>query len=292
MASAGAQAALRGYRLQALYTLHRVLSATEGRSFQLEGREDLEELDVSGAVVQFVQVKAYEGRDLTLSLLDPGKVDSFFRRVLARHSSRPGASELLVSFGPIGPQMLRAWAEDGDERRVVIRSLKSVGYSETEARTLLSVLRFQVADSEQIQAKVFELLRQRLTGIDPDTSFDLLHAWLFVASEAKQRVTLANLRDKMIAIGRFSQERAAYHAEWFRAVVPLVEVAEQSSLPQLQAEFYAGVSARYEHIAANLDVPRPAPLKAIDDAFALSPPRHRARRLRAGKDCSRLSLLA
>jgi hypothetical protein len=57
----GGPAALKGYRLQALYCLARILGDSSDDLFQyrLEGVEDLEIRDSAGQAVEFVQVKAY-----------------------------------------------------------------------------------------------------------------------------------------------------------------------------------------------------------------------------------------
>jgi len=56
----GSQGALRGYRLQHLYALYRLLCTTtsEPLSFQLEGTEDMEVYDPAGTLLEAIQVKA------------------------------------------------------------------------------------------------------------------------------------------------------------------------------------------------------------------------------------------
>ncbi|NJO48450.1 MAG: hypothetical protein HC840_02010 [Leptolyngbyaceae cyanobacterium RM2_2_4] len=70
--------AYRGYRLQALYTLSRILEphTTSNLVFQPEGAEDLAVFDETNRLIEIVQVKAYS-KNLTLSSLSPQKIDSF-----------------------------------------------------------------------------------------------------------------------------------------------------------------------------------------------------------------------
>ena len=90
MVSAGAKAALQGYRLQALYILSRILSSGDPQDFvfQPEGVEDLAIFAISGELIEVIQVKAY-GDNLTLSRFEPEKEFSFFRRVLGLAKKHP-----------------------------------------------------------------------------------------------------------------------------------------------------------------------------------------------------------
>jgi hypothetical protein len=78
----GAPAAYRGYRLQALYTLRRILTPAVGQSlvFQPEGLEDLAIRDTDGHLIEVIQVKSHD--NLVLSDLFPAKPDSFFHRAV------------------------------------------------------------------------------------------------------------------------------------------------------------------------------------------------------------------
>ncbi len=75
MSDSGAKAALKGYRLQALYTLFVILKESgNGIIFQPEGKEDLAILK-DNVLVQTIQVKAYKD-SLQLSSFSPDKKDS------------------------------------------------------------------------------------------------------------------------------------------------------------------------------------------------------------------------
>jgi hypothetical protein len=202
MASGGAQAALKGYRLQALYTLFRILESDESFVFQLEGREDIDVLTAQGALVEIVQVKAYD-TNLTLSALDPKKPQCFFRRALARRALYSGVRERLVSFGPFGPDMLQAWSTDGPERQQALSQLEEVGYTLTEASHLIEAVILDPASANELQETVCRRLSESLTGCDPQAAYELLFAWLFRAAEAKERITRRDLINRIAAVGKF-----------------------------------------------------------------------------------------
>ena len=101
----GATSAYRGYRLQALYTLARILEPGDSaRSvFQPEGKEDLAVWDANGSLREVIQVKSYP--NLTLSHLSSDGSTSFLHRA-ADLLKQPHVPEIkLVSFGNIGPSI-------------------------------------------------------------------------------------------------------------------------------------------------------------------------------------------
>jgi hypothetical protein len=266
MAEPGAQAALRGYRLQALYTLYRLLQpADAAKSFHLEGHEDLDILDEEGRVLEVIQLKAY-ATALSLSHLKPKKADSFFKRVLSRRSAFPDARECIVSFGPYGAEMQAAWAGEPAHRAHALELFESWGYTAAQAQELLKTVRLGTADEAALESAIFAILKETFTGCDPGSAFDLLHAWLFQAAEERATLTRSQLQERLLAVGRFLKERDAHQAEWFTAVRPL-EDSLASHEEELREDFYQGVSARFEHVVAGVDVVRPERLAVLKAAF-------------------------
>ena len=111
--------AYRGYRLQTLYTLARILlHESTDLVFQPEGAEDLAIWDINNCLLEAIQAKAYSA-NLTLSLLSPEKTDSFLYRASNSLNAYPGIRITLVSFGDVGIELLQATQEDGRERQRV-----------------------------------------------------------------------------------------------------------------------------------------------------------------------------
>lgn len=257
---AGAQAALRGYRLQALYTLYRLLKAAPGLVFRLEGHEDLDVYDAEGRLQEVIQVKAY-GVPLTLAPLQ-----GFFQRAADRWES-PEGREVVVSFGDYGEQLRRLAANDREAQVAVAAQLQAWAIAPGAAQHLAQHVQLLQVDEAELERAVWDRLSQDLTGTDPEAAFDLLHTWLFQLAERHGAVRAGDLRDRLQAIGRFLAERSAHHAEWFTTIVPLMAARRPPDEAGLRGEFYLGVSARYAHILSGADVPRPAPLEQIDQAF-------------------------
>lgn len=260
--------AYRGYRLQALYTLSRVLEPSLDLVFQPEGAEDLAILDVNDSFVEVIQVKAYS-RNLTLSSLSPKKIDSFFYRVNDLLKQFPGLTISIVSFGEISSEMRRATQAVGKERREVAQSLSRYGFlSATEAERLLAQLQLISVQETELKEEVFASLRNFCTGVDPVPAFEMLNFWLYNCAENKRKITQQDIVQRINDVGRFLAERAAHHSEWFISIVPIEDSEiETQEKEQLSNEFYRGISTRYEHILADVDKPRPNKLEEISQKF-------------------------
>ena len=100
----------RGFRLQALYILHRILLSTgEELIFQPEGNEDLDVFDANEELIEVIQVKSYES--LVLSDLS-SKTTDFFNRVTSLFEANDLHKATVINFGLIGPEMEAAWSSD------------------------------------------------------------------------------------------------------------------------------------------------------------------------------------
>ena len=114
-------------------------------------------------------------------------------------------------------------------------------------------------------------LREIFTGIDPNNAFDNLSYWLYDCSEKKSSITKKDAINKIQNIGKFVNERAAHHEEWFRSINPIDDrEINKDELERLRKEFYQGISAKYTHILADTDVIRPNKIKEIDTKFGES----------------------
>lgn len=266
MSESGAKAALKGYRLQALYTLFVILKESEeGIIFQPEGKEDLAILK-DNTLVKTIQVKAYKD-SLQLSSFSPDKKESFFHRAV--NLIKNGCTEIkVVSFGEVGPELLEAWEKDSDSRKSIFSKLKKIGFSNEDCNLLISNLKWVKVDEAFIENEVFEFLQKTLAGGDPENAFNLLVAWLYRASEDRSLISFSLLKNRLTSVGKYFAEREAHHKEWFNSIVPYEETyISFEEKKALQKEFFRGVACRYKHILANLDVPRKRFLEKIDNEF-------------------------
>ncbi len=262
--------AYRGYRLQTLYILGRILESDDRSDlvFHPEGAEDFSIWERGVRLIEAVQVKAYSA-NLTLSSLSPNKESSFLDRVSKLLSTDKSVQVKLASFGSVGPELEKAIGENGKDRQAVAEKLSSYGFlSIQESRELLHHLQLVPISEAEIKENVFTTLRGLATGIDPQPAFEMLSFWLYICAEKRQKITRNDLIQRLNDVGRFIAERDAYHSEWFRSIVPIENSAiEVQSRERLLDEFYRGISARYEHILAEVDKPRQEKLSEIHRGF-------------------------
>ncbi|HKO98121.1 MAG TPA: hypothetical protein VJU86_14080 [Pyrinomonadaceae bacterium] len=268
--SSDATPAYRGYRLQALYTLDRILSQKNGLLiFQPEGIEDLAIFDDEDRLLEVVQVKQRTS-NLTLSSFKPEKPNSFFYRVSSELDKDPRVRVTIVAFGTVGPEINNAINNNGSDRTSVAKKIASYGFlTESKAADVLERATLVFAAEDVLMAAVHKALLESLAGVDATAAFELLTHWLYICAEKRTQISRTDVIDRINKVGEFVAARAAHQLEWFTSVIPLTDnlsdVAEFRQ--QLADEFYQGISARYEHILAGLDVVRAEKLAAISVAF-------------------------
>ena len=209
-----ASAAYRGYRLQALYSLSRILSANNGADFvyHLEGVEDLDVENNDGNPIEMIQVKSYG--NLTLSDLSPQNSASFFRRALTFIQSSDPPKVKLVNFGSFGEEMWLAWKAPGDHRDKVISKMEVWGFQKEEIQAIISQVELVELEENIVYGSVISHIKAFGTGADPDNAFDLLQYWIYLQSENRARIRFSNLIEKINNVGRFLIERTNYLQEW------------------------------------------------------------------------------
>lgn len=262
----GAISSYRGYRLQALYALSRLLSSPS-HVMHPECIEDLSIL-ADGRLLEAVQVKALES-PLALSDLDPGSPGSFFKSAAARSAIGSTETLTIATFGPLGKE-LSAFASGDEGTRLSVQSkLVGFGIAADAVDRILPRLRFEVVDEATLRRQLTTQLRETVGGIDPEVAFDLLTLWLYLRSEERAQLSAADVRDRLLAIGEFLADRVAHHAEWFTSIVPIADPETSPPDPgELAEEFYRGVAVRYEHVVAGLAVDRPTRIAEIEESFA------------------------
>ena len=261
-------ATYRGYRRQALYSLHRLLARGLGAEdvVQPEGKEDLAVFGSSGSLVEVVQVKDHSD-PLTFSSFR----DVFYSRVV-EHARRDSAIPITIAhFGELGGDFADIRDGDASASKRLSRYMVEHGIGKADADRASTAFRFEHVDQDSLEGDVLHALSSCAAGIDGSASLDLLMYWVTVAAERRTKLTREATITKLSDIGRFLAGRAAFHSEWHTSIVPLDGEAEAGKTRQeLAEEFYRGTGARYAHIAQGLDVPREGLLRSISRAFTTS----------------------
>lgn len=257
----------RGFRLQALYILHKILTSPEKYVFQPEGAEDLAVYDTRHNLIEAIQVKSGDS-NLVLSNFK----NSFFERSIERQISNPGVKLSIIKFGPIGHELQSACNSNGDERRQVITKLfedKSITSRKEELEHLFASIHAESVVETKIVDEIVNRLKDSLVGIDPNKALDLLNLWIYIASETQQKIDQSMLHEKIINIGNFLAARKAYHDQWFMIIQPLIdEISDGIDSVVLEDGYYQGEAASFSHIQANFDVIRPKKLEEIHRLFS------------------------
>lgn len=258
----GGPAAIRGFRLQALYALN-ILLTQKHVKLNLEGHEDLDELDDADAPTNFVQVKALSA-NLNWSSLG----ERYIRALEFRAKNEIGDSETVVSFGPVSQELADGLADDGPSRsKLVAKMCKLLKCRKGLAKKALSRLTITRVNPEEIYQEVLQSIRSSPMVSDPRVTVDLLLSWILRLSESRATVSYEDLLARASTISRYCSEIEAHRNHWFTRILPLDCTTGSPSLVRLREEYSAGVAARFEHIVQELDVVRERHLQAIHTSF-------------------------
>lgn len=257
-----AKATFRGFRGQTLYILSRVINDTEKCSYRPEGREDLD-IYSKNELRELIQVKFYSN-DLTLSDLKPEKESSFLRRSLNSFKDGLNLKISLVSFGPIGPELKNAFRIDGNDMTKIKSKLKGKGYTDDEIRLIFNNIQILKVDEDELKKEITDHLKKSHVGLDPDNGFNLLMNWIYQLSEKAEVIDKLDLVNRLDNVAAFLSERHTFLKEYGNSVKTIEPTEKTKSFEDLEEEFYKGISARYEHILADLDVERPDKLYEIE----------------------------
>ncbi|MDP2834808.1 MAG: hypothetical protein Q8Q28_16220 [Pseudomonadota bacterium] len=144
--------ALRGFRLQILYTLSRLIEAPGALQAVLYWPEKVEDLaihDEAGRLREAIQVKAYSA-PLTLNDLEPKSRQGLLRRVVDTLRCNPGVQVRLVSFGPVGEELTQAWGGDEVARERVHGKLLKAGFLSEDIHRLYTDFKFEKVEEDRV----------------------------------------------------------------------------------------------------------------------------------------------
>jgi hypothetical protein len=262
--------ALRGFRLQILYTLARLIEPNTAIRATLwpEGIEDLAVLDDQGVPREAIQIKAHTA-SLTLSDLVSKSGKGLLQRAAAIARDHPECEIRLASFGPFGQELTDAWSGSPVARGRLVHKLEDAGLSQSDADLLLARLTLERVDEGDQSAKI-----ERFLGTIPTLAGQSSHAaailcqWLYCAAELRERITQSDLIARLSDVGRYLHARAGYWRDWFSVIDPLDQDMDvESQRDRLSDQFQQSINAHYEHILAGCDVPRRRWLDRISTGF-------------------------
>lgn len=253
--------AYRGYRLQALYILSRILECENDSEFQPEGMEDLS-IFIGDKILEIVQVKAYS------EPLKFSDLKNFFSRMKNYIQEYPSTKVIIASYGPIGTELTGAVATTERNKQKIIEKMKGLGIEENIANKIIDNLEFHPIIEDDLNKKIKISINYSIAGINNQRSIEMLYWWVYICSENKTIITKQTIISKLNQIGEFLSQRESYHKEWFKTIRPIEDQnIDPAKIEKMQEQYYNGFSAKYYHIQSNFDIVRIDKLKTIHRAF-------------------------
>ncbi|AWM13258.1 hypothetical protein DI487_04855 [Flavobacterium sediminis] len=253
--------ALKGYRTQFLYSLYRILSNhNEEYIFKVEGKyEDLDILDSSYKYIETIQIK---NKGETLSFSDMfSKKDSFFKRAEELVLQDPDVIVKIVSFNKI--------SDDLTDKEKLNKKLQKKGFKKINIdKTLTSYCSPEIVDEETLVNKIISIIKSYNIFTNPEIALELLLFWIYKSGENQKEIRTKNLFEDLNKIGKFLSEQSSFNNQFGNSIIPLsIKSLKNEDTNLLHKGFYYGVSAKFEHILANLDVVRNEKLEIINSSL-------------------------
>ena len=255
--------ALKGYRTQFLYSLHYILSTLSNDFiYRLEGKEDLDILDINGQLLYAIQLKNL-GKPITLSDILSDSKTSFIKRFLDNYRE---ATPILVSYGKISEELKNWSSHKGSISEKEKPALKKYKIVLEDWKIVKDKTQFLEINEELIASEVEQLLKDTFTNIDPIPTIGYLLYWLQFIAEKQQPITKKDFYGKVQDFAKYLSERIAIHNQYGIVLKPLHKIStDEVNYQQLEKEFYNATLTKYEHILLGLDVNRQKHLEKIDE---------------------------
>lgn len=156
------QSTLHGYRVQFLYTLHRMmLSENLQEVFVPEGKEDLD-VYVDGVLKECIQVKCHAGTLTYRDLYSTGRKTSLYGRAVGSLSEPPDVKIRIVSVnGKISDELT-----DKAKLKRELKGDAELKLKEHEAKKLANIIDAAVFDEQEMLSAISSELKSRFTEID------------------------------------------------------------------------------------------------------------------------------
>lgn len=252
---------LRGFRTQFLYTLFRVV--TDNQPEYVYVPEGLEDLDIKQGdkVLEVIQVKNLKSALSYGNLQSPGKQTSFFVRGEAILAENPTAILKVTSFGPIGSQLT-------DDIKLKKALRKDSKVSNQSIHSLASSFLCEDVNEDDLYDTILNILKSDFPAFNGEWEIRYLLQWIYELAEKQETVTLEQLHNQLLSLREVEARQASSQAQLGIRVKRLFK--DQSAdvvVSSLKDEYLEGVSARPDHIQAEVDIRRQKWLNQIDQAF-------------------------
>lgn len=263
----GAINALKGYRVQFLYSLLRVLTYNEFKVvFRPEGEyEDLDVYNDKGEIIEIIQVKDLTEK-LTLSnILSLANTNNFIIRALKIYKENRTPKIKLVSFGEVNDDIknlgLKIFTPKFKDR------LAKLHLNKIDIQILEDNFEYEIVNEQKIEDEIKQNIEKWNSFVNIEITYNLLIYWIYYAAEKQNNITPTIFKDQFDKICKFQSERISFSRTYNTLIRPINNEIDNEDLARLEIDFYQGISATYKHILAGVDVPRIQKLTEISNAF-------------------------
>jgi len=262
----GAISALRGYKVQFLYSLNRILSYKDSESeFHPEGQfEDLDIYNQNKEVSEIIQVKGYS-KTITLSNILSNKENTFIRRALKAYRENKNPKIKLISFGEVNEDIRNLGKKDYSQN--LVKKLKSLHLNANDIKILQDNFELEIVNEHAIKKEIVSNIEKWNSFVDIRITFDLLLFWIYYAAEKQTFITPKVFKEQFDKICKFQRERISFNKTFNSLIQPLDNDVSIEDTEHLKSDFYQGISATFKHILADVDVVRVDKLNLIKEKF-------------------------
>ncbi len=266
----GAISALKGYRVQFLYTLYRILSYKESESeFHPEGKfEDLDVYNSENEVAEVVQIKNL-GKVLTLSdIVSSKKENSFLKRAIKAYNEGNSPIVKLVSFGEVNDDVKNL--SNSSYSKGLIKKLTNQGLRQKDIEILQGNFEYEIVNEQNIKSEIELSIEKWGLFADIEITLDLLIYWIYYSAEKQNTILPIDFKNQFDKICKFQKDRVSFNKTFNSLIYPLDNNIGNEDTEHLKLDFYQGISATYKHVLADVDVVRKDKVELIQERFKKS----------------------
>ncbi len=272
LADRGGNSAWKGFSSQTIYIASRLIHEKDKtKNYFPESIEDLKIVDSKHMTIELIQVKNLS-HDLSLSDFEPKKEGSFLKRALNVQQENRDLVVRLISYGNIGPELLR-WSMQKTETLFqdnITTKLGSYGYCQADIDWLRKNILIEKQDERKLESQIFSELDKNIeTAISPGIVFDVLISYVSRLSRHHMSTSIIVWQEKIRTVSLSLASISGWKNQFGKTILPLSEYCDfdVNEIESQRDAYKNGVSALPQHIMNNFDIVRPYWLDSLKASF-------------------------
>ena len=263
----GADSAWTGFQRQTAYISWRIAMDAEA-DYYPETVEDLA-IVYPDERLELVQIKSVSD-PFALSVLAPGKEDSFFEHVKHFYDLGLRVVPKVAVFGSLGSEML-GFASGDEDAVASIKTKLAKKYDEQYTAFLADNLIVEACEEKTVDAEIHKYFSSQIeAAIAPKLFANELAIKVEFCSRHRQTINREWIETSIRDIALKAAALHGLSTQLGTTLLPLSRVPDNASDSDERLSYRLGKSAQIKHILAGFDAPRPALNQAINNAFLKS----------------------